>query len=160
MSAGVVELETGSAEAEREFAWLARAGRAGEGSRARRVRDKLRAEIAALRDAYTARRDRCVFLIFFKLWNQTRKSTATNRTPRWSRCQAQWAGLYAALEECGEWLDGAERALETAHATPDDARRTLRDLEKQMSSYRRQVRDTNYGKSVLSIVVRYYGYVV
>lgn len=58
---------------------------------------------------------------------------------RWARCQAQWAGLYAALEACGEWLDGAERALETAHAAPYDARRTLRDLDKQMAVCQRQV---------------------
>lgn len=62
VSAGKAELEAGVAEAEREFAWLSRAGRAAEGSRARRLRDKLRDEVDELHDAYTARRARYSFV--------------------------------------------------------------------------------------------------
>nr|XP_049693576.1 dystrophin, isoforms A/C/F/G/H isoform X3 [Helicoverpa armigera] len=64
-------------------------------AQAARLRDKLQREWAAVQDAIAARQE------------------------RWRKCQTEWASLYALLEACGAWLDGAERRL--AGAAPDVA---------------------------------------
>ncbi|CAB3224722.1 unnamed protein product [Arctia plantaginis] len=89
----------------------------GPTAQARRVRDKLRDEWAALQRAAAERQD------------------------RWSKCQTVWTNLYSLLESCGEWLDGAERAIEAAQdpALPlKDLKQKVRDLEKQMSARQKQ----------------------
>ncbi|CAG4985372.1 unnamed protein product [Colias eurytheme] len=62
--------------------------------RARRGAERMRQEWAALQAAYNERHD------------------------RWSRCQATWASLYAALESGGEELDALEQELVAPPADP------------------------------------------
>ncbi|XP_075984484.1 dystrophin isoform X3 [Anticarsia gemmatalis] len=106
--------ETGAAveETEREFGRVSKRAK-DVPAQARRVRDKLRDEWAALERAYADRHE------------------------RWTKCQAAWANLYSLLESCGEWLDGAERTLaaaRSADAPLKDAKQKARDLHKQMAS--------------------------
>jgi hypothetical protein len=55
---------------------------------------------------------------------------------RWTRCRAQWARLYSALERGGEALDAVDAALEHAG---DDPRDHADDLQKQVRIYMQNI---------------------
>lgn len=107
--AALADVQAGVEEAEREHARVAPRCRPEQAERVRRVRDKLREEWRQLQDAYAERHE------------------------RWRRCQAVWVELYAALEECGEWLDagagaGAGAEAERVRARVAAARRCGRSV--------------------------------
>ncbi|XP_063538770.1 uncharacterized protein LOC134748000 [Cydia strobilella] len=111
VKSSISELEAVVAETESVFTSLNQ--QPSDNAQATRVRRKLQTEWTALKDNYKERRE------------------------RWTRCQAEWAALYAALEACGAWLDNAERSLQQARSSQEplkDLKQKLRDLEQQMTA--------------------------
>ncbi|XP_063832771.1 uncharacterized protein LOC135081918 [Ostrinia nubilalis] len=120
----LAEATSSCEECEKEFSWVQRRARPETKARAARLRDKMNDELKQLNEAFEERRE------------------------KWSKCQGVWAGLYAALEQCGEWLDGCERALAAAAAPSlpfKDLKQKVRDLDQQMTSRRAQVEAARAG---------------
>ncbi|KAI8437243.1 hypothetical protein MSG28_011629 [Choristoneura fumiferana] len=154
VKSAIAELEPKIQETEKQFSSL-EGGSGAAAARAARVRGKLRQEWAALKDNYTQRHEKRWIMDDWGAGERglessdsvrlspAKRSGCSSPTPwrllrgggrglqGWSGCQRVWAGLYAALEGLGAWLDQAERQLA---APPPQRDQHLRDLEQQVTT--------------------------